>query len=180
MLQENTAAAITDFELTRIPGLLQEEHYARALLTDAGMVSPDGIEPRVEARIARQSLLKRRDAPSCLFYIHEQALQLPVGGTDVMRHQIWHLLMAGSSPRCAIRVIPIAAGAHAGMAGPFRLMEFYQEKPIVYVENETCSLFLEEKEHIESYRQVLRQLHTVALDEGESRELLADLVSGYD
>jgi hypothetical protein len=130
--------------------------------------------------MARQNLLKRRNAPSCLFYIHEQALQLPVGGVEVMRHQIWHLLMASSSPRCAIRVIPIAAGAHAGMAGPFRLMEFYQEKPVVYVENETSSLFLEDQQHIDSYRQVLRQLHTVALDEGESREWLAGLASGYD
>jgi transcriptional regulator with XRE-family HTH domain len=180
VVQENTAETITDFELTRIPGLLQEEHYARALLVGAGIVPQEGIEPRVEARMARQSLLKRRDPPRCIFYIHEHAFRLTVGSAEVMRHQVWHLLMATSHPRCAIRVIPVAAGAHAGMAGPFRFLEFHEHKPMVYVENETSSLFLEEEQHIETYRKVLKRLSDVAMDAGQSREWLADLVSEYD
>jgi hypothetical protein len=76
-----------------------------------------GIEPRVEARIARQSLLKRREPSRCLFFcIHEYALRLPVGGGEVMRHQIWHLLMAGSR-RCAIRAFPVTAGATRAWLG---------------------------------------------------------------
>ncbi|MBA0127718.1 helix-turn-helix domain-containing protein [Haloechinothrix sp. YIM 98757] len=180
VIQESTATSITSFELSRINGLLQTEEYARALLYDSPLESLDDIELRVEARMARQSLLRRYRPPRLLFYVHEQALRLPVGGARVMHEQVLQLVFTTSLSHCSVRVVPTAAGAHPGLAGPFFLMRYDEHQPVVYVENETASVFLETPEDISTYRRILARLAEVALDEGQSREWLAELASEYD
>ncbi|SFO95934.1 Helix-turn-helix domain-containing protein [Amycolatopsis arida] len=180
VVQENQATTITDFELARIPGLLQTEDYARALLTEVGMVPKNGIEPRVNARLARQSLLRRYNPPHAKFLIHENAARLMVGGRDVMQRQVRHLMTMAARPRCSVRVIPALVGPHAGLNGPFRLLEFTEHNPAVYLENQTSSLFLEKPQDIVTYRKVLGKLTDVALDEGQSLLWLAELASEYD
>lgn len=178
IVQETTADVITAFELTRIPGLLQTEEYARALLT-AGLAPRKEIESRVQARLERQSLLCRHK-PSITFFIHEFALRLPVGGTMVMHEQCLKLLFDANRPQTAIRVIPSAVGAHAGTPGAFRIMQISGHKPVVYVENYTVSLFLEQRDDIDAYRRSVDALTAVALDEGQSRTLIAEVANEYD
>jgi hypothetical protein len=76
-----------------------------------------------------------------------------------------------------LRVVPASLGAYAAMTGAFRLMEFTEFKPVVYLESETSSLFLEKREEIVAYQHILATLADVALDEGESRELIASLAT---
>lgn len=177
---ETTATTIHSLELAYVPGLLQTEDYARALIMSDVSIAKDAIEPRVRARKDRQVLLRRHWPPQCMFFIHESALQLPVGSDAVMNDQLLHLVFASARPHITIRVIPTAAGPHAGISGPFRLMTYPKAQPVVYVENEVASLFLDGSAYVGRYRQILSRLADVALDKEESRSWLAQRASDHD
>ena len=172
---EDKAHGITDFEATWVPGLLQTPDYARALITQAGTVPADEIEERVSARLARQELFGRGTCARFAFFVHETALRLPVGGAAVLSDQLHHLLRMSVRPPVTIRVIPAALGGHAAVNGSFRLMEFPEFHPVVYLESETTALFLEKREQVNAYRRILYRLAGAALDEGHSRDLIATL-----
>jgi transcriptional regulator with XRE-family HTH domain len=179
-VQETTAASIHNYEPLIVPGLAQAENYARALFHEVGLLPRDTIESRVRARMDRQGLLHRPRSPHFDFFIHEQALRLPVGGPQVMHEQMLHLVFLSSRSRCTIRVIPISAGGKCCAGGGFMLMEYIEYKPVVYVEAQTTSLFLERPEDIFVYREVLDHLARIALNAGDSRELFVSLASEYD
>jgi uncharacterized protein DUF5753 len=109
--------------------------------------------------------------------VHEFVLRLPVGGPTVMFDQLEHLLRMSRRPFLTLRVIPAALGAHAAMTGAFTLMEFADFRPVVYLESTTSSLFLEQSVEIESYQHILATLAETALDEEESRKLIATLAT---
>jgi len=174
---ENIAVAIGGFQSTLIPGLLQTGDYTRALIRQAGTIPADEIDDRVAARLARQSLFSRDRPPRFTFFIHEFVLRLPVGGPAVMLEQLQHLLRKATRPYLTLRVVPAALGGHAAAAGSFRLMEFAEFRPVVYLESETTSLFLEKPEEIAAYRRILGLLAQTALGERESAELIATLAT---
>lgn len=172
---EDKATKISEFEFNVVPGLLQTGEYARALITEAGTVPQDEIDELVGARLGRRKLFSRPKPLLFTFYIHEFALRLPVGGPAVMSEQLHELLRWSVRPSISLRVVPAAIGAHAGINGSFRLMEFKEIKPIVYLESETSSLFLEVPIEIDAYRAILTKLGAVALSEGQSREFISNL-----
>ncbi|HEX5348691.1 MAG TPA: helix-turn-helix transcriptional regulator [Pseudonocardiaceae bacterium] len=174
---ENKAVAISDFEATFVPGLLQTGEYARAVISRNVNVPPAEVEDRVAARLARQSLLSRDRPAAFTFYLHESVLRLPVGGAVVMAEQLRQLRWMSTRSYLTLRVVPIALGAHAAMTGAFRLMQFAEFKPVAYLESETSSLFLERPEEIQAYRRILAALADTALSEGQSRELIAALAT---
>lgn len=174
---ENQACGIDEFEPTLVPGLLQTVDYAQAIVRANTNVAPHEVDERVVARTARQQLFRRARPPRFAFYVHEFALRLPVGGPEVMADQLNHLVRMSARENIALRVVPAAVGAHAALAGAFRLMEFPHYKPIVYLESENSSLFLERPEEIEAYRGILSALAETALGAGESRQVVAELAS---
>ncbi len=175
---ENKAVTISDFQPMVVPGLLQTGDYARALIRETGNVPTDEVDDRVAARLARQSLFSRERPARFAFYLHEFALRLPVGGPAVLAEQLDHLLRMSRRSYLTLRVVPAALGGHAGTAGPFMLMEFAEFKPVAYLDSETACLFLEEPEEIAAYRRILGALAESALDEGQSRQLIAALATG--
>lgn len=179
-LHETTASGIFALELNRVDGLLQTEDYARAMMRESGLIHERGIETRVRARMDRQILMRRKTPPNFTFYMHEQALRLPVGGPAVMHDQMLHLLFMTSQPFCQVRIIPVSAGGHAGLGGPFRLMQFTEHQPVVCVETQNRSLFMETPTDIATYWLILGRLAEVALHAEESRSMLAGLASEYD
>ena len=174
---ENKAVAISCFDSTLVPGLLQTGDYTRALLTEAGRVPAEEIDDRVAARLARQALFSRNDPARFTFYLHEFVLRMPVGGPAVMADQLALLERMSRRPYLRLRVVPTALGAHAATAGPFTLMEFAEFKPVVYLESETSSLFLEKPVEITAYQSILAALAETALGEEQSRELIATLAT---
>lgn len=174
---EDKAVRIGDFQPVILPGLLQTGDYARSLITETGNLPEDEIEERVAARLARQGLFSRRPPVQFAFFVHEFVLRLPIGGQDVMSDQLHHLLRMSVRPSITLRVVPAVVGGHAGIAGHFQLMEFTSFRPVVYLDSETSSLFLEEDAEITAYRRVLNGLADKALDEGQSRELIATLAT---
>ncbi len=94
-----------------------------------------------------------------------------------MSEQLHHLLQIAVRRAIALRVVPVRAGAHAATAGAFRMMEFPSFKPVVYLESETSSLFLEQPGEIAAYQAILTALAESALSEGESKERIATLAT---
>jgi transcriptional regulator with XRE-family HTH domain len=180
MIEESTAAHITDYEVTFIPGLAQTEEYSRALISERSTWSPEALEACVQARMARQGLIKKVDPTQCAFVIHETALRMFVGSAAIMHEQALHLLFLDSRPQCDIRVVPTKAGHHGVATTAFRIMEYYDRTPMVYVPTLTGSVFFEKQPDVDDYRAQLKRIDAVALDSVQSRDLLMRIAGEYE
>jgi hypothetical protein len=172
---ENQATQIYQFDALRVPGLLQTSDYAQALIERIATISTDKVESLVNARISRQSLFSRDHRPDFTYFLHEFALRLPVGGRDVMSDQLHQLLRMSVRSYITIRVIPASYGAITALDNSCRLVEFAEMKPVVYVEEQTAGNFLEDAGTVAAYRKIFGALANCALDEGESKDLIAEL-----
>ncbi|MGH3718486.1 MAG: helix-turn-helix domain-containing protein [Pseudonocardiaceae bacterium] len=172
---ERKAVTISAFQAQTVPDLLRTGDYAHALLRRSSNTPEREVDGLVAATLARQSLLSRENPADFTYYVHESALRLPVGGAVVMSEQLQQLLRMSLRPYLTLRVVPIALGAHAAMAGSFTLLEFADFRPVVYLENEVSGLFLETPVEIDAYQRILGALEKTALGAEESRELIAAL-----
>jgi len=173
---EKEAHEIIDWSMILVPGLLQIYEYIEAVTAKAQTVSADNMAATVAARSARGKILE--GSRKFTFYVHEQALWLPVGGLDVWRSQLVRLLQLSVRPYITIRVVPRSIGVHAGASGDFRLMRFPKYPPVVYVDSLRCCLFFDDKETIDLYENVLKDLAAVALNEAGSREVINSILEG--
>ena len=177
---EGEARSSWNYESLFVPGLLQTEDYARAVIRGGfPTASRDEIERRVEVRMERQEVL-RNDNPLELWgIVDEAALRRQVGGQAVMRAQLRHVLDASDLPNVTFQVIPFDVGAHAGMPGSFVFLQFADEAipQVIYVDSMAGELFLEEESDIRRYRLVFEHLRAVAASPDASRSLLASIVA---
>ncbi|HJP77102.1 MAG TPA: helix-turn-helix transcriptional regulator [Pseudonocardiaceae bacterium] len=176
---QRKAVRIADFHAAFVPFLLQTENYARSVVSRMVNVPFDSIEQQVSERMADQVVFTRGQPPYCVFYIHELALHLPIGGYEVMSEQLHHLLRMAVRSYVNIRVIPAAAGAHAGLAGSCCLMEFADFDPVVYLDEEIAGHFMEEPDEIAAYQKVFAALSAIALDKTTSKDIIAALASDH-
>jgi len=181
IFHEATATEIRSFQPTFVPGVLQTADYARALLVESQLAELSRIDDLVQVRMDRSDLvIKRPKPPKCLFLVHENALRMPVGGPRVMQEQLLHMLFLGNRVECAIRVVPASAGGTDAASCSFQLFGYKDDPPMVYLQNETTSEFLENDEEVTRYRRILKRVDTVALDGAQSRERLAQVASEYE
>lgn len=180
IVHESTATAITVNATLLVPGLLQTEDYARAVVAVHGDAAPEEIERRVKVRMDRQALLHRLYRPSFRFLIGENLLRTLVGSRQIMHEQVLQLVFASSRPKVEVRVVPAARGAIAAVTGYFTLMEFADHAPVIFVEGDLGGLLVEEREIVAKARAVERKIVADALDVEQSREFLARMASQYD
>jgi transcriptional regulator with XRE-family HTH domain len=171
---EKEALAIRNYETMFIPGLLQTSEYVGAIgrgtQPDIGV---DELDALVSARLGRQALLSRTDAPELEVLIEQIALERPVGSADIMYRQLRHLMNSAACDNIVIRILPTALGAHPGMEGPFVLLEFASQSTLVYLEHRGNSAFLETAEHVAATTLTLEWLRDKALPPEDSVELIA-------
>ncbi|HCA87862.1 MAG TPA: transcriptional regulator [Streptomyces sp.] len=129
---ESRAAYISTYQAQLVYGLLQTEEYARAVLA-TGM--PDDLEGLVAARVERQRILERERPPLAWAILDEAVLYRPIGGREVMRQQLAHLLDFADHRWMRIQVLPFAAGEHASLDGVFNLLRFDDDPDIIYTED---------------------------------------------
>jgi transcriptional regulator with XRE-family HTH domain len=180
IFHETTATEIDNVDPIYIPGVTQTEEYARALFWEGDLEEPAKIEECVRIRMIRHEILSKYNPPQCTFHVHENALRIAVGGPQVMYEQMLHLLFLGTRPQCSIRVIPASAGSRGPAAGSFQIFGYPEDSSVVSVQHETTSEFLESRADLLSYRTVLKQLASVALDNAQSREFLSRMASEYE
>jgi transcriptional regulator with XRE-family HTH domain len=175
---EAEANSVRAYEQQVVPGLLQTEEYARAMIRSARPdISADEVERRVRVRIERQSLLMQDDPIDLWMVLDEAVVGRPVGGDAVMRAQIQHLVDRAELPNVTLQVLPFSAGAHAGMDGTFTILDFPEptDTDVVYAENATGGLFLEKADELRKYVFIFDHIRAAALRPEESVALLADL-----
>jgi Domain of unknown function (DUF5753) len=165
---ETTASASTSYEPEFVPGLLQTENYIRALTAKRSPGSD--IDFAVRVRIDRQQVLHRPQPGRFTFFVHENALRFTVGDAATMHEQLLALLLLDGLEQVAIRVVPASAGVEARLGGSFRLFEYGDHAPLVYLDGLVCGLYLEDREFVDDYRAIIPSIANVALNEGQSRE----------
>ncbi len=182
---EAAATRIRTYELQFVPGLLQTEEYARAVvLLGHSRAGSAEIDRRVTLRMRRQQVLHGEDPPQLWAVVDEAALRRPIGGTAVMRQQVSALIEATTLPNVRLQVVPFAAGGHAAAGGAFTILRFSdQELPdVVYIEQLTSALYLDKREDLEFYALAMEQLCVEAEPPERTPELLgrilAELPSG--
>ncbi|GAB2580011.1 hypothetical protein Aab01nite_56270 [Paractinoplanes abujensis] len=176
---EAAARSVRTYESQVIPGLLQTEAYAIAVIRAAQPGDSDQeIEQRVRVRMERQSLLIQDDPIDLWVVLDEAVVSRPVGGDDVMRDQLARLINTAQLPNVTLQIMPFAAGAHAGMDGTFAILEFEEEgdADVVFTENATGGLFLEKAEELGQYNSIFETIRTSALPPEESIGMIHMLV----
>ena len=131
---EAQATTLRSYEPLLVPGLLQTEDYARAILAARPGGKHDDLDDQVAARIGRQSILARSDGPQLWCVVDEGVLHRCVGNPKVMHDQLEHLADLAGNPQTTIQVIPASAGAHAGLLGGFIIADVDGSPSMVYLE----------------------------------------------
>ena len=176
---EEAASRIRAYELQFVPGLLQTPEYARAVtLLGHGGAAGAEIDRRVSLRMARQALLDSPRAPHLWVVLDEAVLRRPVGRPDVMRGQLRHLLACAQRPGITLQVLPFRVGGHAAAGGPFSILRFAEPDlpDIVYLEQLTSALYLDRRDAVEHYIEVMDRLCVSALPAQQSMEMIANVL----
>lgn len=172
---EAEAASIQAYESELMPGLLQTPDYYRAFLHAAPAAgSEDEIEHKIEVRSARQERLTEENPLKFWAVVNEAVIRRIVGTEEVMRDQLRHVVELARQPHVSVQVLPFKAGAHPAMEGSFTILGFPEARDpdVVYLENQTGSLYLEETSQIERYTLMFNYLIAKALDPDESLSMI--------
>jgi hypothetical protein len=173
--QERLANEITVWSTNLVPGHLQTTDYMRAVINGAARNKGVDYEKVIAAKLERRKLFHW--SRTFDFYIHEQALRLPVGGPSVMKDQYLHLLGMSQRSYVTLQVVPISIGANAGSSGSFLRLGYEKFEPVIFLEGETSGLFLEDAKSLTFYSSVLKKLDAQALDPEQSRRLINGLLT---
>ncbi|MEU6975278.1 MULTISPECIES: helix-turn-helix transcriptional regulator [unclassified Streptomyces] len=177
---EGAASLIRAYEPQFVPGLLQTEDYARAILRSGavGGSNAEEIDRHVALRMERQSLLTREDAPKFWVIMDETVFRRPVGdGPQVMRDQLDRLLEASELPNVTLQIAEFGSGHHPGTYGPFVLFRFAMpELPdMVYSEYLTGAVYLDARPEVASHLEVMDRMAAQAATAQRTKEVLRNL-----
>jgi transcriptional regulator with XRE-family HTH domain len=174
---EAEARAIQEFTPQLVPGLFQTPDYMSALMErSAGSVTPEEARTRIEVRAERQhSILQREEPPPVWVVLDEAVLRRQVGGPEVMREQMLHLMNLAKRPTIDIQVLPFAAGAHAASGEQFICLRFEGTDSVVYIETDEDGLYVEEPEKLARYTLVFDRLQAAALSVEDSYRFMEAL-----
>jgi transcriptional regulator with XRE-family HTH domain len=175
---EKAASVIRAYELQFIHGLMQTEHYARAVILIANSHAPAGeIDRRVSVRMKRQQMLSQPEAPELWAVLDEAALRRAPCSREVMRAQLEHLLQITELPNVTLQIVPFHAGPHAAAGGPFTILRFAEPDvpDVIYLEQLNSALYLDQPDDVIGYMTVMNQLCVQAETGAASRAILSEL-----
>jgi transcriptional regulator with XRE-family HTH domain len=172
---EEAASLIRTYEVQFVPGLLQTQDYARAVITHGNPVAPaEEIERRVSLRLQRQQLLSRSNGPQFWAVVDEAALRRPMGSPEVMAAQIESLIKSSELPNVTLQVLPFHVGAHSAEAGAFTILRFPEPDlpDVVYTEQLTGALYLDKREEVDAYMATVDRLSVESVPPRTTIEIL--------
>ena len=174
---EREATALYIFEHSFLPGLLQTEAYARAVLEMHTDVTEDVVNERLAGRLSRQAILERDDPPPPVVcaLIDQSALMREIGGPLVMRDQLAHLVTMSRRPNITVQVIP-NAGAHPGLLGAFTVADLGGAPGIVNLEDIADGRVTEDAATVSMVALRFHSLRGDALSKGASRDLIEGVI----
>ncbi|HET9082476.1 MAG TPA: helix-turn-helix transcriptional regulator [Trebonia sp.] len=157
---EAAASFIREFELQFVPGILQTEDYAKAVIRLGNLPSEEEVIRRAKARISRQEILRRDNPPKIWAVMDEGALRRCIGGPEVMKAQLRHLIDMCELPNVTLQILPFSAGAHRAMGGPFTILRYSEPdlRDVVYIEQLTSALYLDKPTDVDAYLEVIEEV----------------------
>jgi transcriptional regulator with XRE-family HTH domain len=179
---EDDAVSIRTWQVQCIPGLLQASDYALALIRAGDREAAEEAHlRRLQARMARRTLLERQGGVSLDVVLDEAVLRRPVGGPEIMAHQLEALVLDSRKPNVSLRILPAHSGEHAGMDGPFVILGFAGElePDVVYLEGMGGGIYLEDAGQINRCNVRFDQISEQALSPEESVRLISETAREY-
>jgi transcriptional regulator with XRE-family HTH domain len=171
---EARATALRSYQPLVVPGLLQTEEYARAILA-TGLAPPEEQARTLELRLGRPALVFDRDAPPLTTFVIDETV-LRRGPTEVLRPQLAHLLAMSEQPRVLIHVVPATAGLYLGQSGAFVLANLPDAEPVGYLDDQLAGRVVLEAEHVAALERTWEAVRAEALPRAQSRDLIRKLV----
>ena len=175
--KEASAVRLRSFQLVVLPGLVQPETYARALISVRIGMTLDAIDEEVAARLARQVILDRDNPPVFWIILDEGVLRRPIGSREVMREALTHLAELARRPNLVVQVIPLAAGAHQGLPGAgFVIAEFDDAPDVAYQDTSVSGQIIHDKDAIKDLVHTWEALQRVTLPEALSVRAIEETI----
>lgn len=188
---ESSASMIRQYHPTTVPGLLQTEEYARALIMKNADRNADGkldreglrtVERQIDARMLRKAVLDSDTLIRAHFIVDEAALRRPVEpgehGAAIMRRQLTHLRELAQNERITVNVLPFDAGVQAGAQWPFVLLDFTDDDPFLYLEGFKNTATRDDPAAVVQYTETFMGLEKVAIGGADLAPWLAGLTAG--
>ncbi|MFF3910794.1 Scr1 family TA system antitoxin-like transcriptional regulator [Streptomyces sp. NPDC001848] len=174
---EREAISLSWYDATVLPGLLQTEDYARAVLRErVPAYDEDEVETRTAARVERQEILHRKVPPTLSFVVWEPVLYLSIGSPSVRSEQLRHLRAIAELPGLALQFLPLSSPHHAGLNGPFTLLETPDHQHLAYTESQRGSQWVSDPDEVSILARKYAMLRTQALTTHDSMGLLDRLL----
>ncbi|MGW2782226.1 helix-turn-helix domain-containing protein [Streptomyces populi] len=174
---EAEAVELHAYDTHVVKGLLQTQEYARAVFTmRRPLLDEETIDQRVAARMLRQEIFSRWPAPLMSFVIEEAVLRRPIGGSEVHRGQLEQILLTGQNRNVEIQVMPLQREDHAGLAGPFTLIETRAGQRIAYAEVQRSSYLYTERTPVRELEAQYGIIRAQALTPRESTAFIEELL----
>lgn len=180
---ETDATKVRNFELDLIPGLLQTEAYAREVhRVGRNSIDTAAIDKSVAARLERQRRLTTEPRLELRAVIAEEALRRAVGGPQIMREQLQHLVERAELPNVIVQVLPFSAGAHASPHGPFVVLSFDspEDEDIGFTDTPLGGHVIDEPSDVTTLAHLFDEIRSVALPAPESTALLRNIATQYE
>ncbi|GAA3879776.1 helix-turn-helix transcriptional regulator [Saccharothrix violaceirubra] len=179
---EDEAQGMRNYSGLFMPGLLQTEDYARAVIGGVlHSATTEQIEDRVRTRMERRAVLTKERPLHLWAVIDEAALRREIGGREVMHAQLEHLRQTAMVATVKIQIIPFSSGSHPGMPGQFVVMEFEDpmDADLIYVDGQAGETLLESETDIKRFRSDFDHLVAVAMSPNDSSAFIAEIASEY-
>jgi transcriptional regulator with XRE-family HTH domain len=172
---EAEAAGLRAFEGEAVQGLFQTPDYARAILREVQVRDTDEqVERLVDLRMKRQEVLDRNPPLDVWMILDEAVVRRTIGGPEVMRGQLARLVEESKKPNVTLQVLPFETGSHAGLRGPFSILEFPEraDADVAYVESVAGIIYLEKEREVRTCAEAFDRLRAAALSPGQSSDLI--------
>jgi hypothetical protein len=179
MAYSERAVAIGEYAAHVVPGLLQTEEYARAVLSVGLTLSSDAqLEERLTARMGRQERIGSADRPDLWVVLDEAVLRRPVGGHAVMRQQMERLLAAAAEPHITVQVLPFDQGEHDAMGGSLTILMLPDGSEVAYTEGAHYGQLIEEPSEVGRFTLTYDRLRAAALPPLMSLDMIRSVMEG--
>ncbi|WP_432134382.1 MULTISPECIES: helix-turn-helix domain-containing protein [unclassified Streptomyces] len=177
MEQERVAITLSWYDNAVIPGLLQSEPYARAVLRNrVPAYEVEELEKTLRLRLDRQEILHRKSPPTMSFVVWEPTLYMQIGDAETRREQFCFLREAADLPNLSLQFLPLSSPFHAGLNGPFTLLETPDHQHLAYTESQRGSQWVSDPDEVSRLARKYAMLRTQALTTQDSTSLLDRLL----
>ncbi|MBQ1024519.1 helix-turn-helix transcriptional regulator [Micromonospora sp. C95] len=176
---EREATTLRWFEPNVLPGLLQTEAYARAVLAGGGLIPRSEVARLVDHRMSRQLILHREEPPLLTAVLDEAVLRRPVGGPAVMREQLLALAEASTQPHIRIHVVPSTVGEYAGLNGPFIIATAPDHRIAGYLDNQLQGQVVSEQAEIAAILAAWENVRGETLSHWQSVDLIREVAESW-